>query len=262
LSSYALTISGSDPSGGAGIQADLKTFQQFGVYGQAAIALLTVQNTLGVSRVVMMEPELVEAQIRAVLDDIPPHAAKLGALGNAAMVRMIATLSTEFSFPLVVDPVMISKHGARLVASDADEAYRLELLPRTFLLTPNLHEASVLTGTEVDSQRAMRHAAQQIAEMGCRHVLIKGGHLPGDPIDLLYTEGSFHEFVSARVDTQHTHGTGCTYSAAITAELARGRTVIEAVQIAKDFISSAIRTNPGLGQGTGPVNFFASILEL
>lgn len=253
----ALTIAGSDPSGGAGIQADLKTFHQFGVYGEAVITLLTVQNTTRVERVECLAPELVLAQMRAVIEDIPPGAAKTGALGSAAMVEAVAAAARSFSFPLVVDPVMISKHGAPLVAPDAREAILLHLLPVAALLTPNLHEASALAGVEVRDIEGMRRAAIRLSELGAQAVLVKGGHLDAAATDLLYAGGEWREFPSPRIDTPNTHGTGCTYSAAITAELAKGTPLVEAVARAKRYIAEAIRTNPGLGHGPGPVNHHA-----
>ncbi len=258
--SVALTIAGSDPSGGAGIQADLKTFHQFGVYGEAAVTLLTVQNTVGVDQVECMPAALVAAQVRAVLADIRPAAAKTGALGNREVVEVVAALAEEFDFPLVVDPVMISKHGAPLVAAAAREAIAARLVPRAYLLTPNLEEAAALTGFEVPDLSGMRRAALRLAEMGAKAVLVKGGHLEGCATDVLYADGEWHEFPAARIATAHTHGTGCTYSAAITAELARG-TALTAVAVAraKAFITEAIRTNPGLGRGSGPVNHHAPV---
>ncbi len=255
----ALTIAGSDPSGGAGIQADLKTFHQFGVYGEAVIALLTVQNTRSVSRVEVLAPELVVSQLRAVLDDIPPGAAKTGALGSRAMVEAVAAEAAGFNFPLVVDPVMISKHGARLIDEDAGRALATLLLPRAFLVTPNLQEAEALAGFEVRSIDDMKRAAHAIVELGAKAVLIKGGHLSADSIaiDVLLSEGVLFEFPGERIDTPHTHGTGCTYSAAITALLARGVVLTDAVRRAKAYIGEAIRTNYGLGGGSGPVNHFA-----
>ncbi len=252
----ALTIAGSDPSGGAGVQADLKTFHQFGVYGEAVITLITVQNTREVLRVEVLDRGLVLEQLGAVLGDIPPQAAKTGALGSAAIVEAVATAAANFSFPLVVDPVMISKHGAPLMDSDAQAALRDRLLPRCFLITPNLHEAAALTGMVVDSVHAMELAAKRLHEMGARHVLVKGGHLEGAAVDVLLTDDGFHRVASERIDTVHTHGTGCTYSAAITASLAKGLPTIAAVSLAKDFITRAIRENPGLGGGSGPVNHF------
>jgi len=250
----ALTIAGSDPSGGAGIQADLKTFHRFGVYGTSAVTLLTVQNTVGVSRVVTMPPDLVVAQLDAVLGDVPPGAAKTGALGNAEVLRAVAERARRFAFPLVVDPVMISKHGAALLPEDAGVALAMELLPCATLVTPNLHEAAALSGIRVHDLRSMEEAAERITALGVPCVLVKGGHLKGEAIDVLFWDGEFHRFPSPRVETKHTHGTGCTYSAAITAELARGMSVPDAVGSAKRFIAGAIASAPGLGHGYGPVN--------
>ena len=249
----ALTIAGSDPSGGAGIQADLKTFHQFGVYGEAAITLLTVQNTRTVSRVDTLPAELVRQQIDAVISDIPPGAAKTGALGSAAMVEMVAELARSFPFPLVVDPVMISKHGARLISPDAEDALRQKLLPSAFLLTPNIPEAEALTGFA-----DMERAGKRLLDLGCRAVLIKGGHAEGEPVDVLFTAAGSCSFPGQRVFTKRTHGTGCTYSAAITACLAQGNSLNEAIGRAKQFVQAAIETAPELGQGHGPVNHFAS----
>jgi hydroxymethylpyrimidine/phosphomethylpyrimidine kinase len=244
----ALTIAGSDPSGGAGIQADLKTFHQFGVYGEAVITLVTVQNTTRVSRVQMLPEDLVLEQIAAVLEDIPPAAAKTGALGTPAMVRAVARAAASFRFPLVVDPVMVSKHGAPLGGGAWEE-----LLPHAALVTPNLPEAEALTGTA-----DLRLAAERLVGMGARAALIKGGHSAGDALDLLYDGRNFVEFPAPRIDTPHTHGTGCTYSAAIAAGLALGLPLGDAVARGKRFIHEAIRTNPGLGHGCGPVNHHAS----
>jgi hydroxymethylpyrimidine/phosphomethylpyrimidine kinase len=253
----ALTIAGSDPSGGAGIQADLKTFHQFGVYGEAVITLLTVQNTQTVSRVECMAADLVVQQIEAVLEDIPPQAAKLGALGNVEIVEAVASLARTFTFPLVVDPVMISKHGAPLMAEEAKQAMLDHILPVAYLLTPNLPEAAALTGEQVTTRDDMKRAAERLHSLGARNVLIKGGHLSGAADDLLFAGGQFYEFPAQRIDTAHTHGTGCTYSAAITAGLAKGESIAEAVRKAKEFITRAIRTNPALGRGAGPVNHHA-----
>jgi hydroxymethylpyrimidine/phosphomethylpyrimidine kinase len=253
----ALTIAGSDPSGGAGIQADLKTFHQFGVYGEAVITLLTVQNTVGVERVECMPADLVTQQIRAVIGDIPPGAAKTGALGNREIIEALAEMAAEFRFPLVVDPVMVSKHGAALLAPDAIEILKTRLLPLAFLLTPNLEEAGILAGMEVRDVAAMRIAAQKLAGWGPRAVLVKGGHLAGDAVDVLFFQGEWLEFTAPRLVTRHTHGTGCTYSAAITALLAASEELPAAVRKAKSYISEAIRTAPGLGAGSGPVNHHA-----
>lgn len=254
----ALSIAGSDPSGGAGIQADLKTFHQFGVYGEAAITLLTVQNTTSVSRVQVMSPGMVAEQIRAVVDDIRPNAVKTGALGSAEMIAAVAAEAAKFRFPLVVDPVMVSKHGAPLLPIAAHDALRRLLLPVCALVTPNLFEAAELTAMEIDDVDGMKEAAARIADMGADAVLVKGGHLTTEARDILYIDGAIHEFPSERIDTPHTHGTGCTYSAAITAGLARGMALPTAVAVAKRFITEAIRSNPGLGRGHGPVNHFAA----
>jgi hydroxymethylpyrimidine/phosphomethylpyrimidine kinase len=248
----ALTIAGSDPSGGAGLQADLKTFHRFGVYGEAVVTLITVQNTVSLDRVETLPADLVLAQIRAVLTDIPPRAAKTGALGDAAVINVVA--AQDFSCPLVVDPVAIAKHGARL----GDLASSKKLIARAYLLTPNLDEASELAGFPVNDRDSMRRAAEVLIAMGARNVLVKGGHLKGDALDLLVLEGGeVREFLAARIETRHTHGTGCTYSAAITAELAKGTSLVEAVSIAKGFVTEAIRSSPGLGRGSGPLNHFA-----
>ena len=254
--SIALSIAGSDPSGGAGIQADLKTFHQRGVYGMAAVTLLTVQNTRRVSAVEVLAPELVEAQVREAINDIPPGAAKTGALGDEKTVRMLARLAAEFNFPLVVDPVMISKHGHALLTEAARRALAETLLPHAYLVTPNLHEAADLVGFPVCDIESMERAAEKIISSGARGALIKGGHLEGDAVDLLRFDNETVLLTSPRVKTRHTHGTGCVYSACITAELARGNVLKGAVAAAKEFITRAITTSPGLGQGSGPVNLF------
>lgn len=253
----ALTIAGSDPSGGAGIQGDLKTFHQHGVYGMAAITLLTVQNTRGVRNVYVMKPAQVARQIEAAVEDIPPGAVKTGALGNERVIRAVARAAVQFKCPLVVDPVMVSKHGAPLLRKNAVRVFIQKLLPHAALVTPNLCEAGVLSGIRVRDIESMERAARIIAGSGAGAVLVKGGHLKGEALDLFYQAGRFRVLRASRVRTRHTHGTGCTYSAAITAELARGEDLWTAVTKAKRFITRAIRTAPGLGCGTGPVNHFA-----
>jgi len=255
----ALSIAGSDPSGGAGIQADLKTFHRLGVYGEAVVTLITVQNTQGITRVEVMAPDLILGQIHAVCCDIPPHAAKIGALGNRTVVEAVAAAAQNFTFPLVIDPVMISKHGAALMTEEAQRAAAACLIPRAFLLTPNLEEATALAGFPVTNIATMRKAAEKLASLGAKNVLIKGGHLDAEEaVDVLFEPGhGFHLFSAPRIATQHTHGTGCTYSAAITAELAKGSALRDAIGTAKEFITEAIRTAPGLGSGTGPLNHHA-----
>jgi hydroxymethylpyrimidine/phosphomethylpyrimidine kinase len=257
MTPVALTIAGSDPSGGAGLQADLKTFHRFGVYGEAVVTLITVQNTRGATRVDSLSADLVIEQLRAVLEDIPPLAAKTGALGSKEVAAAVAEAAAAFRFPLVVDPVMISKHGAKLLDRESERVLIEQLIPHATLLTPNLDEAAALTGLTVDDRDSMLRAAEKLRALGAANVLVKGGHLTGDALDLLLMPEGVYEFTAPRVATPHTHGSGCTYSAAITALLAKGVALQEGVRIAKDFVTRAIRTNPGLGNGQGPLNHFA-----
>jgi hydroxymethylpyrimidine/phosphomethylpyrimidine kinase len=257
----ALTIAGSDPSGGAGIQADLKTFHQFGAYGEAVITLLTVQNTRRAGRVEVLSAGLVMEQLEAVLEDIPPAAAKTGALGSGEIVAALARGAADFRFPLVIDPVLIGKQGQHLLDSQATDLLRDELLPRAALVIPNLPEAEALTGLTIRGPEEVRRAAEILRGMGARAVLIKGGHLGegANVLDVLLDGGDWHEFPAARLATRHTHGTGCTYSAAITAGLACGQTLPAAVTRAKQYVHEAIRTAPALGNGFGPLNHHAAI---
>jgi hydroxymethylpyrimidine/phosphomethylpyrimidine kinase len=260
MTPVALTIAGSDPTGGAGLQADLKTFHQFGVYGEAVTTLITVQNSLRVSHVEVLSADLVCRQIEAVLEDIPPAAAKTGALGSTEIVRALAVAARRFEFPLVVDPVILSTQGPPLLPREAIRFLAEELIPLAALVTPNVPEATALTGIAIHGADDARRAVLLLHKMGARAVLLKGGHLPGDPVDLLFDGEAWHEFVAPRIATPHTHGTGCAYSAAITAGLARGVALPEAVARAKRWIAEAIRTNPGLGRGAGPINHHAAIL--
>lgn len=260
--SVALTIAGSDPSGGAGLQADLKTFHQHGVFGASVVTLLTVQNTQRVAAVHVLDPALVLAQLEAVLADIPPAAAKTGALGSAAVIEALAGRARDFGFPLVVDPVMISKHGHALIDGDAREVLRRALLPHAFLVTPNLAEAAALAGQEVGDLAAMQRAAARIGLAGVPHVLVTGGRIGDQSVDVLWSQGELHRFAAPWIDTPHTHGTGCVFSAAITARLARGEALPAAVHGAKMFVTQAIRTAPGLGAGLGPTNLHAEVPPL
>jgi len=255
----AMTIAGSDPSGGAGIQADLKTFHQHGVYGTSIVTLLTVQNTQSVSAIEILDSNFVLAQLDAVLGDIPAQAAKIGALGSVANIEALAERAKSFSFPLVLDPVMVSKHGHSLIDEHAIKVLTTKLLPTAFLVTPNLPEASRLAAMEVNDVRTMEKAAEVIARHGVKHVLVKGGHLGGDAVDVLWTDGQTIRLRGERIDTHSTHGTGCVLSAAITARLASGEDVLTAVTASKRFITEAIRTNPCLGHGYGPVNLLAIV---
>ncbi len=255
----ALTVAGSDSGGGAGIQADLKTFHRFGVYGTCAVTLVTVQNTRGVQEVMLLGPDLVAAQIAAVAEDIGLDAAKTGALGSAAIVEAVAGAVERHAVrPLVVDPVMISKHGARLLDADAVRALRERLLPRATLLTPNLAEAAALLDARVENEREMAEAARALRSLGPQAVLIKGGHLPGpEAVDLLWDGREQLRLAAPKIDTPHTHGTGCTYSAAITARLALGDDLPRAVRAAREFVTRAIQRAPKLGGGRGPVDHWA-----
>ncbi|GAA5507592.1 bifunctional hydroxymethylpyrimidine kinase/phosphomethylpyrimidine kinase [Novipirellula caenicola] len=250
----ALTIAGSDPSGGAGLQADLKTFHANRVYGTSVVTLLTVQNTQTVDAIEMIKPDFVLAQLDAVLDDIPPTAAKTGALGNAAMIEAIADRAASFGFPLVVDPVMISKHHMPLLDDAAVEVLGRLLLPHAFLVTPNAMEATRLTNVQVEDLKSMKTAAKMIHAMGAENVLIKGGQIGDESVDLLFTDDRFHQIGGERIHTENTHGSGCVLSAAITASLARNKPLLDAVEHAKQFVIQAIRTAPMLGKGTGPLN--------
>lgn len=250
----ALTIAGSDPTGGAGLQADLKVFHQHGVYGMSVVTLITVQNTQEVSAVEVLHVDLVLKQLAAVLDDIPPKAAKTGALGSAEIVDALAKRAERFSFPLVIDPVMISKHGSPLLDPEAVEIFRRYLIPHCYLLTPNIPEAEQLAEQNIVDVSAMEKAAKRISLLGPKAVLVKGGHLPSESTDVLAYDGEVFRLPHPRIETKNTHGTGCALSAAITAHLARGAKLMDAVKAAKAFISEAIRTNPGLGHGAGPIN--------
>lgn len=260
MHTVALTIAGSDPSGGAGLQADLKTFQQHGVYGMSVVTLLTVQNTQHVTDVRVLDAAFVAAQLDAVLADIPPVAAKTGALGSADVIALLADRAADFGFPVVVDPVMISKHGDSLIDDAAKDVLRRRLVPRAFLVTPNRHEAAELARFPVESLADMERAAVAISLLGVPHVLVKGGRDGADSVNVLCTDGEVHHFRAPRTDTPHTHGSGCVFSAAITAQLARGEHLLDAVQAAKCFVTEAIRTQPGLGApgGHGPLNLFAA----
>jgi hydroxymethylpyrimidine/phosphomethylpyrimidine kinase len=252
----ALSIAGSDPSGGAGIQADLKTFHQFGVYGMAAITALTAQNTVGVSAVHVVPPEFLRQQLQALAADLPPDAIKTGMLADVQHATTVADSIRAFGWtPLVVDPVMIATSGDRLLSVDAEQVIRDRLLPLATLVTPNLDEASLLTGLKVRDVAQMERAGMVMLDMGAAAVLMKGGHLQDDVIvDLLVTPDGTRQFSHPRIHSTSTHGTGCTLSAAITAGLASGRTLEAAVEAALDYVVQAIANAPGLGAGHGPVN--------
>ncbi|KSW12564.1 phosphomethylpyrimidine kinase [Pyrodictium occultum] len=258
----ALTIAGSDSGGGAGVEADLKTFAALGVHGAAAVTAVTAQNTLGVQAVHLIPPGLVAAQIRAVAEDMGVDAAKTGMLGSAETILEVARVLESYDFPLVVDPVTAAESdGTRLMPDRALEALREKLLPRAALVTPNALEAEMLTGIRITSIEEARRAAKLLVEeYGAEAALVKGGHLGGrESIDVLYHRGGFHEYRAPRLSHGCSHGTGCTLSAAITAELAKGRPLEEAVRTAKSLVTAAIEYAARLGRGACPVNPVAAL---
>lgn len=254
----ALTIAGSDSGGGAGIQADLKTFHAHGVFGASVLTAITAQNTVTVTRAYDLPLDLIEAQIDAVFDDLDIVAAKTGMLSSSAIVETVAGALSKRGFSrLVVDPVMISKSGYRLLKDDAVESLKQHLLPLALIVTPNIHEAELLSGVRIDSADKIRKAALRIHESGPRNVLVKGGHASLDQAtDVLFDGREFREFTSEFIRTQHTHGTGCTYSAAITARLALGEPLLTAVEHAKIYITKAIAHGLPIGRGHGPTDHF------
>ena len=254
----ALTIAGSDSGAGAGIQADLKTFAAHGIYGTSAITAVTAQNTRGVAMFDALSPALVTAQIDAVMTDIGADAAKTGMLANAAIVVAVAEAVSKHSIPfLVVDPVMVAKSGDRLLDEAALRAMKEWLLPHAFVVTPNIPEAEALAGLTITTDADRREAARRIAALGPSAVIVKGGHFgSGDIVDLLHDGGDSVEFRHPRVEGRHTHGTGCTFSAALAAQLALGRTLREAIPLVQAYIAGAIARAPGIGGGHGPMQHF------
>ena len=254
----ALTIAGSDSGGGAGIQADLRTFAAHGVHGASAITAVTAQNTVAVVDTVALEPRMVTAQIEAVASDIPVAAVKTGMLANRAIVEAVAEAVARRRLPhLVVDPVMVAKSGDRLLDAAAEGAYAERLLPLAEVVTPNLAEAEALLGRRVRSLEEMAEAARALLERGPRAVVVKGGHLAGEPVDVFFDGRRMEELWAPRIPTRNTHGTGCTFSAAIAARLALDQELLEAVQGAKHYLTEAIRGAYTLGKGAGPVDHFA-----
>jgi len=251
----ALTIAGSDPGGAAGLQADLKTFHAFGVYGATVVTALTAQDTTGVHAVLHVEPTFVGAQLDAVLDDLPVAAAKTGMLGCAAVVELVsARLAARPIAQLVVDPVLVATAGQTLTEPAAVDTLRRTLLPLATLVTPNLAEAAALTGRPVRDVAGMRDAARALVDLGAAAALVTGGHLPGAPIDVLCADGALHELHGARIGDRPPHGAGCTLSAAITASLAAGATLSDAVDRARRYVQHALASAPRLGRGHAPLN--------
>ncbi len=258
----ALTIAGSDSGGGAGIQADLKTFMAFGVYGMSVVTAVTAQNTRGVQAALELPLDLIEAQLRSVASDIGVDALKTGMLSSAPVVERVCDLVRELALPnLVVDPVMIAKGGHLLLTKDAWKTVRDRLLPLALVATPNAHEAEALTGRPVESLDDARAAARELHASGCRWVVVKGGHVQGgeDAVDVVFDGREFHELRTRRYETRSTHGTGCTFSAAIAAGLAKGLPVLEAIQRAKLYVAQAIAASLRLGSGHGPTNHLAGV---
>ncbi len=253
-----LTIAGSDSGGGAGIQADLKTFGALGVYGASAVTAVTAQNTVGVRVIQEIRPDVVAAQIDAVAEDIGVDAAKTGMLWDAETVRVVASAVKRHRIPnLVVDPVTVAKTGARLLREEAFAALKTDLLPVADLVTPNVPEAESLAAMTIVDAEGMREAARRIQGLGPRRVVIKGGHIEGpNAVDLYFDGRDFQELKEERVATRSTHGTGCTFSAAITAYLAHGLTPLDAVARAKEYLTAALRSAPEIGKGVGPLDHF------
>lgn len=253
--SIALTIAGSDSGGGAGIQADLKTFSALGVYGASVITAVTAQNTVGVTAVHEVPVEVIERQLDAVLSDFEVGATKTGMLSGSDIIRAIAQKIEQWEVrDLVVDPVMVAKSGDRLLHEDAIDVLRYRLLPLALVVTPNIPEAEVLAGMEIRHEIDREEAARRIRKLGARYVVVKGGHLDGDPVDLVWDGREMRRLSVHRVESTSTHGTGCTLSAAITALLVRGKGVEDAIHQAKDYITGAIQHAQELGHGHGPLN--------
>ena len=254
-----LTVAGSDSSGGAGIQADLKTFAALGAYGMSCICTLTAQNTTGVSMVVNTPVEMVTAQLEAVYSDIPPDGVKTGMLSTPAIVSAVAEFLRGHKGPaIVVDPVMVATTGAVLLEKEAIETYKDILIPEADLITPNIPEAEVLSGLEIKTEKDMENAAERIMEYGCCAVLVKGGHRVHDAVDILFDGKQFYRYEGKRIKTKNTHGTGCTLSAALAVKLAEGKTLPVAAAEAKEYLTGAIEAakDEPIGQGSGPVRHF------
>jgi len=257
-----LTIAGSDSSGGAGIQADIKTFAAHGVFGMSVITAVTAQNTQEVLAVQDIEPEIIAKQIEAIFEDIAVASVKIGMVSQIATIKTIAAKLKEYqAVNVVVDPVMVSKSGYHLLNTSAETTLAQELLPLAMIVTPNIPEAEVITGRPIATLADMEAAARTIWAMGPKHVLIKGGHLAGDSTDILFDGENFTYFKSPRIATKNTHGTGCTLSSAIAANLGRGLPVAEAVAKAKEYITTAIEHSLAIGKGVGPTHHFYDLYK-
>lgn len=253
----ALTIAGSDSGGGAGIQADLKTFSALGVYGASVITSITAQNTVSVTAIQNIDVSVIEKQIDAVMSDIGAHAVKTGMLSTAEIIDIVSKGIAKFKIKkLVIDPVMVAKSGDKLLQSNAVQALIDQLIPQAYVVTPNIPEAEVLTGKKIESVEDMELACRRILEMGCKTVVVKGGHLQKEAEDVFFDGKKFYRLKTKRIRSKNTHGTGCTFSAAITAYLAKGKTATEAVILAKKYITKAIEHSYSIGKGHGPVHHF------
>lgn len=258
----ALTIAGTDPTGGAGIQADLKTFQEREVFGMSVITSIVAQNTLGVQHIEHLSVDLIEKQLDSVIADIVPDAIKTGMIAKPEMMHVVADKIEGLDVPYVIDPVMVAKSGDSLMDKASQRTMQEVLIPLATVVTPNIPEAEILLGQEIKNVSAAEHAAKAIVqELGAKAAVITGGHFEEDPTDVLYDGDSFYYYETKWIDTHHTHGTGCTFSAALTAELAKGREFHEAVQTAKDFITDAIYYSLKLGKGNGPTNYWGHRLK-
>lgn len=259
----ALTIAGTDPTGGAGIQADLKTFQELKSYGMSVVTSVVAQNTTGVQDVHHLPLSMIESQLNSVIDDVSAQAFKTGMIANIDMMKVIKDKIPYLNAPYVMDPVMVTTSGDTLIDEDARLFLRDELLPMTSVVTPNIAEAEHLLERKIETSEDMKKAAKDIvAKLGAKAALIKGGHFKGDATDFLYDGSDFHAYSVKRIDTENTHGTGCTLSAAITAYLSKGKSLTEAVQQAKNYVTLAIQHSLDIGRGSGPTNHFAPRLEM
>jgi hydroxymethylpyrimidine/phosphomethylpyrimidine kinase len=258
----ALSIAGTDPTGGAGIQADLKTFQEREVYGMSVVTSVVAQNTLGVNSIHHLPISFIEQQLQAVFDDIVPEAVKTGMIASVEMMELISETLKKQDVPYVIDPVMVAKSGDALMEETSRKVIREALIPLATVVTPNIPEAEILVDFKIENTEDAKRAARVIVdELGASAAVVKGGHLSGEAIDILYDKKEYHYFTSERTNTKHTHGTGCTFSAVITAELAKGKSIAEAVAIGKQYITDAIQYTLGVGKGNGPTNHWGYRLK-
>ena len=258
----ALTIAGTDPSGGAGIHADLKTFQELKTYGMSVITSIVSQNTTGVQAVSHVSLDMIEQQLDSILSDMPVHAFKTGMIANQDMMELIYKKIKHLDAPYVMDPVMVATSGDTLIERNSRNYLRKNLLPLTTIVTPNIPETEYLTGEKIETDDDMKQAAEMLVRnFGAKAALVKGGHREGDAVDFLYDGSKIHRFSAPRINTKNTHGTGCTYAAAITAYLSQGLPLYDAVNRAKEYVTLAIKYSLDLGAGSGPTNHWAPRLK-